>query len=245
MSYQIDPAKRLYVALDYGSIDEALRLTDMLGDTVRSYKVGMQLYYKTGSAVIERLQRDGCEVFLDLKFHDIPATVAGAVQSVASLGVSMVNVHAAGGLEMMQQAKESARKTARELGSSEPLVIAVTQLTSTTQQVMNEQIGIPGSVQDTVVHYAKLAKQAGLDGVVASAHELEAIRVACGEEFVTVIPGIRPVWAAANDQKRILTPAEALRRGAHRLVIGRPITHAANPREAASRIIVEMGEALV
>ncbi|WP_018132401.1 orotidine-5'-phosphate decarboxylase [Effusibacillus pohliae] len=239
-----DVADRLYVALDFDSLDEALRLVDRLGDAIRSYKVGMQLFYKVGPAVVERLHAAGCNIFLDLKFHDIPNTVAGATSSAASLGVSMVNVHAAGGVEMMKRAKEAATTTAESLGIPAPLVIAVTQLTSTDQRMMNEQIGIPGTVEETVIRYAKLAQAAGLDGVVASGHEVAAIREACGDRFVTVIPGIRPAWAAANDQKRVLTPATALAAGAHKLVVGRPITHAADPRDAALRILEEMAAAL-
>lgn len=237
-------SERLYVALDCDSLDEALRLVDRLGDAVRSYKVGMQLFYKTGPAAVERLHAEGCRVFLDLKFHDIPNTVAGAASSATSLGVSMLNVHAAGGVEMMKQAREAAAAAAKSLGLPTPLVIAVTQLTSTDQQMMNEQIGIPGTVEATVVRYAKLAQHAGLDGVVASGRELPAIREACGDRFVTVIPGIRPAWAPANDQKRILTPADALAAGAHRLVVGRPITHSADPRDAAKRILDEMAKAI-
>ncbi|GAX90962.1 orotidine-5'-phosphate decarboxylase [Effusibacillus lacus] len=236
--------ERLYVALDFDFMDEALRMVDQLGDTLRSYKVGMQLFYKTGPVILERLHAEGCKVFLDLKFHDIPNTVAGAAKSATSLGVSMMNVHAAGGMEMMKRAKEASVAAAQATGAEPPLVIAVTQLTSTDQQTMNNQIGIPGTVEAAVIRYAKLAQAAGLDGVVASGHELPAIREACGEEFVTVIPGIRPKWAEANDQKRILTPADAMRAGAHRLVIGRPITHAADPRDAARRILEEMGEVL-
>jgi orotidine-5'-phosphate decarboxylase len=235
---------RLYVALDYDNPDDALKLVDLLGDEVRGYKVGMQLYYKSGPLIIERLHRAGCQIFLDLKFHDIPNTVASAASATASLGVSIINVHAAGGLEMMRRAKEAAVETASNKGIQVPLVIAVTQLTSTSQQVMNEQIGIPGTVEEAVVRYAKLAQQAGLDGVVASGHELQAIREACGEQFVTVVPGIRPAWAEANDQKRIFTPADALRQGAHKLVIGRPITQAADPRDAVRRILEEMGGAV-
>lgn len=239
----MDPAdlsERLYVALDYDNLDDAMRLVDRLENTVRSYKIGKQLFYKVGPLAIQRLNAEGCRVFFDLKFHDIPNTVAGAADSAAALGVSILNVHAAGGMEMMKRAKEAAVKRASLIGSPPPLVIAVTQLTSTTQQEMNEQIGIPGTVEETVIRYAKLAKEAGLDGVVASGHEIFAIREACGDEFVTVIPGIRPTWAAADDQKRILTPAEAMAAGAHFLVIGRPITLAADPKDAVLRILDEM-----
>ncbi len=236
-------AKRLYVALDYDNLDDALRLVDQLRDSGVSFKIGMQLFYKTGPVVIERLRETGCEIFLDLKFHDIPNTVAGAADSAAALGVSMLNVHAAGGIEMMRRSKQAAVERARQSGMKPPLVIAVTQLTSTDQQTMNEQIGIAGTVADTVVRYARLAQAAGLDGVVASAHEILAIRAACGEQFVTVIPGIRPAWAAANDQKRIVTPAEAIRLGADYLVMGRPITHAPDPQDAVRKILAEMADA--
>lgn len=241
-SNRLTPAKRLYVALDYDNLDDALRLVDRLGDTGVSYKVGMQLFYKTGPVVIERLRESGCDIFLDLKFHDIPNTVAGAADSSAALGISILNVHAAGGLEMMKRAKQAANERAQHMGIRPPLVIAVTQLTSTDQQMMNAQIGIPGTVKETVIRYAQLAKEAGLDGVVASGHEISAIRDACGDDFVTVIPGIRPAWAAANDQKRILTPADAIRLGAHYLVIGRPITHATDPQFAAEKILEEMAD---
>ncbi|WP_200760883.1 orotidine-5'-phosphate decarboxylase [Effusibacillus dendaii] len=233
-------ADRLYVALDFDNGEDALRMVDRLGETVRCYKVGMELYFKTGPQILHQLQEAGKQIFLDLKIHDIPNTAAGAARSCTSFGVSIINVHAAGGIEMMKQAKQAAIETAAALSIDRPLVIAVTQLTSTDRQMMNEQIGIQGSVEDTVVRYAKLAQEAGLDGVVASGQELAAIRQACGDGFVTVIPGIRPAWAASNDQKRILTPADAIKAGAHRLVVGRPITHADDPQDAAKRILEEM-----
>jgi orotidine-5'-phosphate decarboxylase len=235
-----DITDRLYVALDFDNLDDAMRLVDRLGNTVRSYKVGKQLFYKAGPSAVQRLNLEGCKVFFDLKFHDIPNTVAGAADSAASLGVSILNVHAAGGIEMMKLAKEAASRRASLMGAPTPLVVAVTQLTSTSQQVMNEQIGIPGTVEEAVIRYSKLAKESGLDGVVASGHEVRAIREACGDDFVTVIPGIRPTWAESNDQKRTLTPAEAIAEGAHYLVIGRPITHAADPKDAVLRILDEM-----
>lgn len=231
---------RLFVALDYDNFEEAIRLVDQLGETVRTYKVGMQLFYTAGNQILQHLSEQGCKVFLDLKFHDIPNTAAGATDSCTSLGVFMLNVHAAGGLDMMKRAKQAANDRAAQMGIEPPLVIAVTQLTSTSQQVMNQQIGIEGTVEETVIRYAKLAKEAGLDGVVASGHEIKAIKAACGNEFLTVIPGIRPDWAVANDQARILTPAKAIQLGADYLVVGRPITHAKDPQEAARKILDEM-----
>jgi orotidine-5'-phosphate decarboxylase len=234
--------ERIYVALDMDNMDDALRLVDRLGDTFRSYKVGMQLYNLVGPELVSRLHAEGCRVFADLKFHDIPNTVAGAADTMTRHGVAMFNVHVAGGMEMMRRAKQAAEKRARECGKQAPLVIGVTQLTSTSQQVLNEEIGISGTVEETVIRYAKLAKEAGLDGVVASGHEVTAIREACGDDFITVIPGIRPAWAEKNDQVRVMTPRRALEAGAHYLVIGRAITAASDPKSAALRILEEIDD---
>lgn len=233
---------RIFVALDTADEKEALRLVDRLGDDFRSYKVGMQLYNWAGPELVRRLQAEGCRVFVDLKFHDIPNTVAGAADSLTRLGVFMFNVHAAGGYEMMRRAKEAAVRRAKAEGGTVPLVIGVTQLTSTSQQRMNEEIGIAGTVEETVVRYARLAQRAGLDGVVASGHEVASIREACGKQFLTVVPGIRPTWAGKQDQVRVMTPRQALAAGADYLVIGRAITAAADPRDAARRILEELAE---
>ncbi|PWK12858.1 orotidine-5'-phosphate decarboxylase [Tumebacillus permanentifrigoris] len=234
------PEEKIFVALDTDNMDEALRLADQLGDTIRTMKVGLQLFFKSGPVILDRLHERGFQVFMDCKFHDIPNTVAGASDSVTSHGVYMFNVHVGGGVEMMRRAKQAAVLRAEKLGIAVPKVIGVTQLTSTSQGVLNEEIGIPGDIRDCVLQYARLAQQAGLDGVVASGHEIQAIREACGPDFLTVIPGIRPTWAAANDQARIMTPTDALRAGADYLVIGRAITHAADPRAAALRILEEV-----
>lgn len=236
----IKPEEKIFVALDYDNMDDALRLAEQLGDTIRTMKVGLQLFFKEGPVILHRLQDMGFQVFMDCKFHDIPNTVAGASDSVTSHGVYMFNVHCAGGVDMMRRSREAAVARAEKLGILVPKVIGVTQLTSTSQATMNNEIGVPGDVRDSVIHYAKLAKEAGLDGVVASGHEITSIREACGDDFITVIPGIRPTWAASNDQKRIMTPAEALQAGAHYLVIGRAITHSDDPRAAALRIIEEV-----
>ncbi|MBL0388767.1 orotidine-5'-phosphate decarboxylase [Tumebacillus sp. ITR2] len=234
------PAEKIFVALDYDNMDDALRLADRLGDTIRTMKVGLQLFFKSGPVILDRLHDMGFQVFMDCKFHDIPNTVAGASDSVTSHGVYMFNVHVGGGVEMMRRAKQAAITRAESLGIAVPKVIGVTQLTSTTQSVMNDEIGILGDVGESVISYARLAQQAGLDGVVASGHEIQGIREACGSDFLTVIPGIRPTWAEANDQARIMTPTEALRAGASYLVIGRAITHADDPRAAALRILEEV-----
>jgi orotidine-5'-phosphate decarboxylase len=235
-----DRQDRIFVALDLDNMDDALRLVDRLGGIFRSYKVGMQLYNRVGPELVSRLHEEGCRVFADLKFHDIPNTVAGAADSMTRLGVFMLNVHVAGGIEMMRRAKEAAVKRAEALGIPAPLVVGVTQLTSTTQEMLNQEIGIPGTMEETVTRYAKLAKEAGLDGVVASGHEIQAIREACGEDFLTVIPGIRPAWSEKNDQARVMTPQAAFAAGAHYLVIGRAITAASDPRAAALRILEEL-----
>jgi orotidine-5'-phosphate decarboxylase len=204
-------------------------------------KVGMQLYYAEGPAFVRELKELGYKVFLDLKLHDIPNTVKSGANSITKLGVDMINVHAAGGVEMMAAAMKGVEEALQENPAlDKPIVIAVTQLTSTSQQMLNEEVGIPGAVADAVVHYAKLTKQAGLDGVVASPLEVEMIKAACGNEFKTITPGIRPAGSAKGDQTRVMTPKQALTEGTDFIVIGRPITTAANPREAIENIIEEL-----
>jgi orotidine-5'-phosphate decarboxylase len=234
----------ILVALDVESAAKAIELADQLRGAVGGYKIGKQLFTAAGPAVVRELASRGDRVFLDLKFHDIPNTVAGAVQSAVATGAWMVNVHASGGTAMMTAAAEAARKSAEALGRPRPLVIAVTVLTSMTDATLAE-IGIARPVIDHVVYLAQLAKHAGLDGVVASPQETRAIRDACGPDFQIVTPGIRPLRLGSgqaadqqgkDDQARTLTPAEAIAAGATYLVIGRPITGAPNPREAAERI---------
>jgi len=201
-------------------------------------KVGMELFYAAGPAFVAGLKDRGYRVFLDVKMHDIPNTVKGGAASVTRLGVDLFNVHAAGGVRMMEAALEGAE--AASGGRPRPRVIAVTQLTSTSQAVLNDEIGIPGTAEEAVVRYARLARRAGLDGVVASAREVRAVKAACGGGFLAVTPGIRPASASADDQERIMTPREALDAGADFLVIGRPITAAPDPREAFESIVKEL-----
>lgn len=230
----------ILIALDVESAAKAVALANALRGAVGGYKIGKQLFTAEGPAMVRELAERGDRVFLDLKFHDIPNTVAGAVQSAVATGAWMVNVHASGGSAMMKAAAESARKTAEALGRPRPLVIGVTVLTSMNDAAFAE-IGVSRGIQAQVVHLARLAKESGLDGVVASPQETAAIREACGPDFQIVTPGIRPAdQQGKDDQARTLTPKEAMAAGASYLVIGRPITGAPSPREAAEKILASL-----
>ncbi|MFZ5640738.1 MAG: orotidine-5'-phosphate decarboxylase [Bacillota bacterium] len=231
---------RLIVALDVDTMAEAEHLVAQLHDYVGVFKVGMQLYNSEGPEVLRRIHGLGGRIFLDLKLHDIPNTVGQAGAVLTRHRVFMYNVHTAGGKEMMQRAVDATVKEAEISGIPRPLVIGVTVLTSINQTILEQEIGINRDIKDQVVKWALLAKEAGLNGVVASPKEITAIREACGRDFVIITPGVRPAWAAVNDQKRVMTPAEAMQAGASYLVVGRPITAAADPVAAAQRILEEM-----
>lgn len=236
-------AARIMVALDYATTDEARRLVEQLQGIPCYLKVGMELFYAAGPSFVQELKQRGYRVFLDLKLHDIPNTVQGAARSVTALGVDMFNVHAAGGVKMMQAALAGVEDIAQNSSSSHrPQVIAVTQLTSTSLDTLQQEIGIPLSIEDAVVHYARLAKQAGLQGVVASAQEVELIKEAVDLDFVTVTPGIRPAGFSLDDQARVMTPRQAFAAGSDYIVIGRPITAASDPRLSLHNIIAELME---
>ncbi|PYR59114.1 MAG: orotidine-5'-phosphate decarboxylase [Acidobacteria bacterium] len=229
---------QLLVALDVETAREAETLAASLRGVAGGFKIGSRLFTAEGPSVVRALTDRGDRVFLDLKFHDIPNTVAAAVAAAADLGVWMINVHAAGGLTMMQAARDAAHDAAARRGRPRPLVIAVTILTSMTQDAL-AQTGVATPLVDQAVRLATLTKEAGLDGVVASPQETTVIRRACGRDFAIVTPGIRGGAASAtkNDQERTMGPAEALAAGASYLVVGRPITAAPDPREAARRIV--------
>lgn len=241
MAVSSDLVSRIMVALDYPDADEARKLVKQLQGIPCYMKVGMQLFYSAGPQFVRELKEQGYKVFLDLKLHDIPNTVKGGAHSITRLGVDMFNVHAGGGLEMMKAAVEGvAAARAEQPGLPKPTVIGVTHLTSTSQEVLNQEIGIGLSIDYAVVKYANLAKQAGLSGVVASPLEVEMIKQACGDEFITVTPGIRPAGSEIGDQSRVMTPKEAFDQGTNFIVIGRPITSASYPRKALETIIEEL-----
>jgi len=231
--------QRLIVALDVDTMEKVQQLVTVLGDSVSYYKVGMELFYSVGSQVITYLSAQGKEIFLDLKLHDIPNTVGQSLAALTSLGVSMLNVHASGGPAMMAVAAQAVKNKADVMGIKRPKLIAVTVLTSINNSEWNA-LGYNLDLSEQVVHLARLAQSAGLDGVVASPQEAAQIRTTCGDEFIIVTPGIRPSGVAINDQSRIASPASALQNGAHHLVIGRPITAAEDPRQAALAILQEM-----
>ena len=226
---------KLIVALDVPTPSAAQKLVETLSPAVQHFKIGKELFTSEGPAVVRMVHDRGGRVFLDLKYHDIPNTVAGAVRAAAQLGVWMVNVHAAGGSEMMREAARAAASSPKP-----PIVIGVTVLTSMNEEGLKE-IGVAGSaVGEQVVRLAKLAKSSGLSGVVASAQEATTLRRAFGKDFLIVTPGVRPAGSAVGDQKRVLTPAAAVAAGADCLVVGRPITEDADPRAAAEAILKEM-----
>ena len=232
------PAERLIVALDVSSPAEADRIVSSLGDSVHIYKVGMQLYTAEGPQIVRNLVASGKQVFLDLKYHDIPNTVAAAVREAAQLGANMLTVHAGGGSKMLRAAVEAAHGI-----RSHTKILAVTVLTSMDAADLAET-GVHGAVLDQVVRLGSIALEAGCQGLVSSAHEVKALREKFGDSFLAVTPGVRPAGAAHGDQARVVTPADALGAGATCIVVGRPITAAPDPARAARQILLELESSL-
>jgi len=233
----------LLIALDVDSVARAVETAALLHGVVGGLKVGKQLFVSEGPQIVETLTARGERVFLDLKFHDIPNTVAGAVRAATRIGTWMLNVHASGGREMMRAAIDAAGEEATRLGRPRPLVIAVTVLTSIDAATL-QSVGVTRPLIDQVEALAVLARESGLDGVVASAQEATRIRAACGPDFLIVTPGIRPSATKTDDQARTLTAGQAIAAGATHLVVGRPVLQASNPRTAAEQLTEEIRLAL-
>ena len=229
---------RLIVALDVSSAAQARQIVQSIGESASTYKVGKQLFTAEGPQIVRDLVASGRKVFLDLKFHDIPNTVAGAVGEAANLGVTMLTVHASGGSKMLKAAAEAAAQSA-----SKPMVLAVTVLTSLSDADLSE-LGVAGSVATQVLRLGAIARNAGCGGLVASALEARELRLELGNDFAIVTPGVRPAGTAVGDQARVLTPAEAIAAGATYLVVGRPILAAPDQSDAAGRIVQEIESAL-
>lgn len=232
---------RLIVALDVSTLDEASALIEELAGEVGMFKFGLELFSSCGTALFELAERSGIKIFFDGKFHDIPNTVAQASRAITRQKVAMFNLHATGGSAMMQAAAAAVKQTASEL-IQPPALIAVTILTSMKAETLAGELKVSLPLEQMVLHLAKMAQDAGLDGVVASAKEASAIRQACGPDFLIVTPGIRPSWAASDDQARIVTPKDAIAGGADYIVVGRPIVRAENRVEAARRIVAELAQ---
>src|SRR5215472_11006514 len=245
-TFDAHPRSSLIVALDFDSLSSAIKFATQIADLVGMFKIGNQLFTAAGPAAVKEIAALGSGVFLDLKYHDIPNTVAGAVLSAAAMsGVQLVNVHALGGKAMMEAAAQ-AISAGVPMGADRPRLLAVTILTSMDHKAMKE-VGVGGTPKSRVVKLAQLAKEAGVDGVVASVQETKAIRKACGPDFLIVTPGVRPkdsdVQPAMDDQSRKASPKQAIRAGADFLVVGRPILAAADPRAAAQSIVDEIASA--
>ncbi len=233
--------EKLCLALDVDSLSKAEEMVRLLKDYVGIFKIGLQLFTKEGSKTVETIKNIGGNVFLDLKFHDIPNTVGNAARMATKMGVYMFNIHAAGGSEMMRAAVEAVKEESQKSSFPNPIILAVTVLTSINNAILSKEMNINCGVKDQVLHFADLAQSSQVSGVVASPEEISAIRNKCGNDFIILTPGIRPIWSTAkDDQKRVTTPGEAIKLGADYIVIGRPILNARDPVEASNEILTEM-----
>lgn len=232
-------SRDVIIACDFPSAEKTLEFLDSFGARKPYVKIGMELFYAAGPDMVRRIKERGHSVFLDLKLHDIPNTVNKAMKNLARLGADMTNLHAAGGIKMMRAAVEGLAEGAEMSGRARPLLIAVTQLTSTDANMLKDELLISESMENTVAHYAANARLAGLDGVVCSAHEVGQVKAACGTGFLTVTPGIRFAADSADDQARIMTPAKAGETGTDYIVVGRAVTAAADPQAAYLRCLEE------
>ena len=236
---------RLILAVDTASLDEARRYLNELHEFVGMFKIGLQLYIHYGPEILKLFQSAGARIFLDCKFLDIPNTAARAAEEATAHGVQMFTVHACGGTAMLKATAAATKERAAGSGMPEPVILAVTLLTSISQEVLSSELNVVGSVEDYVLRMAKQCRACGITGLVASGQEAARLKQELGEEMVIVTPGVRPRWAAFNDQSRFTTPRQAIKNGSDYLVVGRPITDSKNPRDSARRIVAEIKEALV
>lgn len=232
--------EKLVLALDVEDIKEAKDLVDELSPYIGTFKVGLQLFCGYGLEIIDYIKQKNSNFFLDVKLHDIPNTVEKASYNVIKNGANFFNVHATGGIEMMKAARKGADEAAEKYGRKKPLILAVTVLTSISQEILKDELSNTKSVQDFVIQLAKNARLAGLDGVVASAKEIRAIKKELGDDFIVLTPGIRPSWSLTDDQKRVATPSGAIKDGADYIVLGRAVTKAENKKEAIEKIYEEI-----
>lgn len=232
--------EKLIIALDVSDAKQALSIVDMLGDYAGVFKVGFELFVSAGPKVVEDIHNKGKKVFLDLKFHDIPNTVTKAAFAASGLGVYMFNVHASGGLDMMKRCRDSVAELCLKENIQRPKIIGVTVLTSLDNVILKNELSVSHGIKTHVKHLALLAQKAGLDGVVASPHEISMIKQHCGKDFLVVTPGIRPSWVPPDDQKRTATPKDALKNGADYIVMGRGILKQEDPIKALELISLEI-----
>jgi orotidine-5'-phosphate decarboxylase len=232
--------EKLIVALDVPHAEAALAIVDRLSDYIRVFKVGFELFVAAGPSIVREIQMRNKKVFLDLKFHDIPNTVSKAALSATRLGVHMFNIHVSGGLDMMTRCREAVDNLCARESLTRPKILGVTVLTSLNSEVLKKELGVQHATKTQVKHLAALAKRAGLDGVIASPHEISLVKQTCGSGFLVLTPGIRPSWLPPDDQKRSATPQEALREGADYIVMGRGILSQDDPIKALELISLEM-----